>query len=134
MTVLFNPSGIMAGRLQRFGSDASGSATKLAILGPYQIPSVTQGIGNYAIIDKFKVTVAKSGSNSVFQLELSSDGVTYSEVSRIEVPDFGIVSDPDLQLYIPPGYYYKVSVTQSTTARCSASLIGRTVTSDITDV
>jgi len=134
MTVLFNPSGIMAGRFQRFGANAIGSATKVALIGPSQIPSVTQGIGNYAILDKFKVTVAKSGSNSVFQLELSADGSTYSEVARIEVPDYGIVSDPDLGIYIPTGYYYKVSVTQATAARCSASLIGRTTISDITDV
>lgn len=134
MSVLFNPSGIMAGRFQRFGSSSTGSATKTALIGPSQIPSVTQGNGNYAIVDKFKVTVAKSGSNSLFQLELSSDGITYSEVARLEVPDYGIIGDPDVQIYIPAGYYYKVSVTQSTAARCSASLIGRTVISDITDV
>jgi hypothetical protein len=135
MTVLFNPSGIMAGRFQRFGSSSTGSATKLALIGPTQIAAATSGNnGNYAIVDKLKVSVAKSGSNSVFQLELSADGTTYSEVARIEVPDYGIVGDPDVQIYIPAGYYYKVSVTQSTIARCSASLVGRTAISDLTDV
>lgn len=134
MTVLFNPSGIMAGRFQRFGASSTGSLTKTELIGPSQIPSVTQGSGNWVIVDKFKVTVAKSGSNSLFQLELSSDGTTYYEVARLEVPDYGIIGDPDVQIYIPAGYYYKVSVTQSTVARCSASLIGRTVISDITDI
>lgn len=134
MTVLFNPSGIMAGRFQRFGASASGSTSKTALIGPSQIPSVTQGSGNWVIVDKFKVTVAKSGSNSVFQLELSADDSTYTEVARIEVPDYGIVSDPDVGIYVPAGYYYRVSVTQGTAARCSASLIGRAAISDITDI
>lgn len=133
MSVLFNPSGVMAGRLQAFGSNASGSVTKVTLISG-QIPSVTQGSGNYGVVDKFKVTVAKSGSNSLFQLELSTDGAAYTEVARLEVPDYGIVSDPDVQIFIPAGHYYRVSVTQSTAARCSASLIGRTAISDITDV
>lgn len=134
MSVLFNPSGIMAGRFQRFGSSSNGSTSKTALIGPTQVASVVSGNGNYVFVEKLKVTVAKSGSNSLFQLELSSDGSAYTEVARIEVPDYGIMSDPDVSLFIPSGYYYKVSVTQSTAARCSASLLGRSAISDLVDI
>jgi hypothetical protein len=134
MTTLFNPSGNMAGRFQRFGASASGSATKIQLIASTQIPTVTSGPTNYVAVEKFKVTVAKSGSNSLFQLELSTDNSSWTEVARIEVPDYGIMSDPDVCIYIPSGYYYRVSVTQGTAARCSASLIGRAAISDIVDL
>lgn len=133
MSVLFNTSGVMAGRFQAFGASAAGSVTKTTLLSGH-IASVMQGNGNYVSVEKFKATVAKSGSNSVFQLELSSDGSSYTEVARLELPDYGIISDPDCGIFIPSGYYYRVSVTQSTAARCSASLIGRTAISDTVDI
>ena len=124
----------MGARLQRFGASAAGSTSKTSLIASVQVPSVTQGLGNFLFVEKIKVTVAKSGSNSLFQLELSTDNSSFTEVARIEVPDYGIVSDPDVGIYIPAGYYYRVSVTQSTAARCSASLIGRAAISDITDI
>lgn len=134
MTVLFNPSGNMAGRFQRFGASANGSTSKTSLIAATQIATVTSGPTNYVFVEKLKVTVAKSGSNSMFQLELSTDNSTWTEVARIEVPDYGIMSDPDVCIYIPSGTYYRVSVTQGTAARCSASLIGRTAISDLVDV
>lgn len=132
MAVLF--SATFGGRLQRYGASSGGSTSKIQLIAASQIPAVTSGNGNFAQVDKMKVTVAKGGSSSLFQLELSTDNVTYTEVARIEVPDSGIMSDPDVTLYIPAGYWYRVSVTQGTAARCSAALIGRTVISDIVDI
>jgi hypothetical protein len=130
--------GELYGRFQRFGASATGSVAKTTLLsGTIAAVSSNAGPtnqGNTGYVDKFKVTVGKSGSNSLFQLELSTDGTSFTEVARIEVPDYGIVSDPDLGLFIPAGYTYRVSVTQSTAARCSASLIGRAAQADIVDI
>lgn len=137
MAILCPPNAPLVGRLQKFGTSANGSVTKVTLLSG-QISSVSDGNqatrGNFAKVNTFKVTVAKGGSSSLFQIELSTDGSSYTEVARIEVPDAGIMSDPDCGVFIPAGYHYRVSLTQSTAARASASLLGSTATSDITDV
>lgn len=129
-------------RFQRFGADASGNTSEISLIAQTRIatlPDQSVNGGNWARISTFKVTVAKGGSSSLFRLYKADDNgsgapSTWNEVARIEMPDAGIMSDPDLGIYIGAGQWYKVTVIQSTAARCSASLLGGCHIEDQVDI
>lgn len=125
-------------RLQKFGANASGSTQGVVLIGPVVIAAPVAGFSNANIpyLKSFGATVAKGGSSSFFQLQISNDGTSWTEIERIEIPDAGVVniSYPDNQPICSAGQQFRVFVTQGTAARCSASLFGNATTSDIVDL
>jgi hypothetical protein len=129
-------------RFQKFGASATGDTSEFVLIGPTRVatlPDQAANGGNWVRLSTFKVTVRKGGSDSLFRLMVADDdgsGVagTYSEVARIEMPDAGIMSDPDLGIYIKAGQWYKVTCIQATAARASASLLGGCHIEDQVDI
>ena len=132
----------ISARFQRFGANASGSVSEVSLIAQTRIatvPDQSANGGNWARVGTMKVTVAKGGSSSLFRFYKADDNGsgapdTWTEVARIELPDAGIMSDPDLGIFIEAGQWYKVTVIQSTAARCSASLLGGCHIDDLVDI
>jgi archaellum component FlaF (FlaF/FlaG flagellin family) len=128
-------------RLQKFGASASGSVTKVTLL-TFTIPAATtdgysDGIGNQSKIVHFGATVASGGVNSLFQLEISNDGVTFIEVQRIDIADnrTDVVSlSNQAPQWILAGQTARVSLTQGTAARAAAWTYGNCAKKDISDI
>jgi len=125
-------------RLQKFGASANGSTQGVVLIGPVVIASPTAGFsnGNVPYLRNFGASVAKGGSSSFFQLQISSDGSSWTEIERIEIPDSGVVN---LSYGVPvpicnAGQQFRVFATQGTAARMSASLFGKATVADIVDL
>jgi len=128
-------------RLQKFGASASGSVTKVTLL-TFTIASATadgypDGIGNLSKVVHFGAVVASGGANSLFQMELSNDGITFVEVQRLEIPDnrsdVSSLSDMYPQ-WVLAGQTCRISLTQGTAARAASWLYGGCSKKDISDV
>ena len=132
----------LSARFLVFGANASGNTSETSLIAQTRIatvPDQASNGGNWARIGIMKVTVAKGGSSSLFRLYKADDNGsgspgTWVEVARIELPDSGIMSDPDIGILIEAGQWYKVTVIQSTAARCSASLLGGCHIDDLVDI
>lgn len=128
-------------RLQKFGASASGSVTKVTLL-TFTIASASadgypDGIGNQSKIVHFGATVASGGANSLFQLEVSNDGSTFTEVQRLEIADNRTdVSSltQDAPQWVLAGQTARISLTQTTAARAAAWVYGGCAKKDITDI
>lgn len=128
-------------RLQKFGASASGSTQKVTLF-TFSIPAATtdgysDGIGNQSKVVHFGATVASGGANSLFQMEISNDGVTFTEVQRLEIADnrTDVSSLSDLHpQWILAGQTCRVSLTQGTAARAAAWIYGACSKKDISDV
>lgn len=128
-------------RLQRFGASASGSVTKVTLL-TFTINASADdgfpdGIGNQSKIVHFGAVVASGGANSLFQLEISNNGTTFTEVQRLEIPDnrSDVSSLSDLApQWVLAGQTCRVSLTQGTAARAAAWLYGGCAKKDIADI
>lgn len=128
-------------RLQKFGASASGSITKTTLL-TFTISAAVadgypDGIGNLSKIVHFGAVVASGGINSLFQMEISNDGVTFVEVQRLEIPDnrSDVSSLSNLApQWVLAGQTCRVSLTQGTAGRAAAWLYGGCAKKDITDI
>lgn len=128
-------------RLQKFGALANGASSKTTVLTfTINAPSTdgyVDGIGNLSKIVHFGATVANGGANSLFQLEVATDGVNFTEVQRIEIADnrTDVISlSGEAAQWILAGYTARVSLTQGTTARAAAWLYGGCAKKDIADI
>jgi hypothetical protein len=125
-------------RLQKFGASPAGSLTGVVLVGPVLIAAPTAGFGNTNIpsMTDFGASVASGGAGSFFQLQISNDGIAWTEIDRIEIPNAGVVSVS----YGKPipicsgGQQFRVFATQSTAARMSARLFGSATNADIVDL
>jgi hypothetical protein len=131
-TVQFSP----VGRLEKFG-EVAGNTNETDIIAAFQIPSATSTTArNRARIREFKVTAEKGASNSRFKIYKSNDGVAWTAVARLVIPDGGDkLESMTVPIIIPPGQYCKVTGRQATASgNMSAELRGETENTDITDV
>lgn len=125
-------------RLQKFGASSAGSTSLTVLIGPVTIDAAGSGGrgANIPSMTDFGASVASGGASSVFQLQISNDGTTWTEIERIEIPSAGVVSITYGKA-IPicgGGQQFRVIGTQSTAARMSAKLFGYAAISDITDL
>jgi hypothetical protein len=125
-------------RLQKFGASASGSLTAVVLIGPVTIAAATAGFGNVNVpyLTEFGATVAKGGSSTLIQLQISNDGTNWTEIERIEIPDSGVVSI-GYRVGIPicsGGQQFRVIGSQATAARMSAKMFGYATNADIVDL
>jgi archaellum component FlaF (FlaF/FlaG flagellin family) len=128
-------------RLQKFGASASGSVTKITLL-TITIPAATtdgysDSIGNQSKVVHFGATVASGGVNSLFQLEVSNNGVTFTEVQRIDIADNRtdvVTLSEQAPQWLLAGQTARVSLTQATAARAAAWVYGNCSKKDITDI
>ena len=128
-------------RLQKFGALANGAGSKTTLL-TFTIATATadgypDGIGNLSKIIHFGAVVASGGANSLFQMEISNDGVTFVEVQRLEIADnrsdVSSLSDGAPQ-WVLAGQTCRISLTQGTTARAACWIYGGCAKKDISDI
>lgn len=125
-------------RLQKFGFSA-GSVASVTLIGPVTIPAATAGFANVNVpyLKEFGATAAKGASSSLIQLQISNDGVSWTEIERIEIPDSGVVSISYGGQGIPicsGGQQFRVIGSQATIARMSTKMFGYATNADIVDL
>lgn len=128
-------------RFQKFGALAAGASSKTTLL-TFSIPAAStdgysDSVGNLTKIVHWGAVVASGGANSLFQLEVSNDGINFTEVMRLEIPDnrsdVSSLSEACPQ-WVLAGQTGRVSLTQGTAARAASWLYGGCAKKDVTDI
>lgn len=125
-------------RLQKFGISANGSVTQVTLVGPVIIAATANGFNNPNIpyLRDWGATCALGGTSTYMQLQISADGVTWTTIDHLELPDSGIVKNT-YGKGIPicaAGQQFRVIAIQATAARMTTSLFGYCASADIVDL
>lgn len=127
MTVgLQNP----VGTINRSGRSSGGATSETELISAVSVPS-----GDEHHLTDFVYGVAKGAAGTIFRIYArASSSDSWTQVGDIECGDYGTYTRSfGTSLKIPAGHQWRVTVQQSTAARCSIGVNGVAKVTDVRD-
>jgi hypothetical protein len=118
------------GTISKSGRSATGSLTETDLIAAVTVPS-----GDAHHLTDFKFAVAKGAAGTIFRLYGSADSDDpWTQIDDFEIGDYGIFSETKgVSHKFKAGERWKVTVQQSTIARCAVQVGGQARSMDVRD-
>lgn len=118
------------GTISKSGRSSTGSLTEIDLIAAVTVPS-----GDVHHLTDFKFAVAKGAAGTIFRLYgRETSGDSWVQIDDFEIGDYGIFSETKGTSHkFAAGEQWKLTVQQSTIARCAAQVGGQAKGANVRD-